>query len=99
VACAVYFRHHLLGNVKNLLLIGVGPVIGAVLLVWLLVESVIDMSDPANSYSGQSWFGLGPPLVIGIGIAVAGVVLMFVWRALDARYWEETPSVLAKEER
>ena len=99
VACAVYFRHHLLGNVKNLLLIGVGPVVGAVLLVWLLVESVIDMSDPANSYSGQSWFGLGPPLVIGIGIAVAGVVLMFVWRALDARYWEETPSVLAKEER
>ena len=73
--------------------------VGAVLLVWLLVESVIDMSDPANSYSGQSWFGLGPPLVIGIGIAVAGVVLMFVWRALDARYWDETPSVLAKEER
>jgi len=99
VACAVYFRHHLLANVKNLLLIGVGPVVGAVLLVWLLVESVIDMSDPANSYSGQSWFGLGPPLVIGIGIAVAGLVLMFGWRARDARYWEEAPSVLAKEER
>ncbi|RYP81692.1 APC family permease [Nocardioides guangzhouensis] len=98
VACAIYFRHHLLGSVKNLLLIGVGPVVGAVMLVWLLVESVIDMSDPANSYSGQSWFGMGPPLVIGIGISVAGVVLMFVWRAIDARYWSERPTVASREQ-
>ena len=98
VACAIYFRHHLLGSVKNLLLIGVGPVVGAVMLVWLLVESVIDMSDPANSYSGQSWFGMGPPLVIGIGISVAGLVLMFVWRAIDARYWSERPSVASREQ-
>ena len=31
------------------------------------------MSDAANSYSGQSWFGVGPPLVIGIVIFVAGI--------------------------
>ena len=58
------------------LLIGVGPVVGAVLLLWLLVESVIDMSDPENSYSGSLWFGLGPPLVIGIAIVLVGVLLM-----------------------
>jgi amino acid transporter len=97
VACAIYFRKHLLNSAKDLLLIGVGPVVGAILLMWLLVESVIDMSDPANSYSGQSWFGLGPPLVIGIGIAVTGVVVMVGWRIHDARYWSEKPSVLEKE--
>jgi amino acid transporter len=99
VACAIYFRHHLLSSARSFLLIGLGPVVGALLLVWLLVESVIDMSDPANSYSGQSWFGMGPPLVIGIGIAVAGVVLMLVWRAVDARYWAETPSVVERDAR
>src|SRR5690606_18820781 len=80
VACAVYYRHHLTESLRNFLFIGLGPVVGAALLTWLLVESVADMSDPANSYSGVSWFGLGPPLVIGIGITLAGVVLMIVWR-------------------
>ena len=47
------------------------------------------MSDPDNSYSGQSWLGVGPPLVIGVGIFVAGLVLMFVWRTQDKRYWQE----------
>ncbi len=94
VACAVYFRRRLLSSAKNLLLIGVGPVLGALMLFWLLVESVVDMSDPANSYSGQAWFGLGPPLVIGIGIMVTGVVTMLGWRAVDARYWDEAPTAL-----
>ena len=82
---------------RNLILIGVGPVVGSILLAWLLVESVIDMKDPANSYSGQSWFGSGPPLVIGIGIAVLGIVVMFFWRAMDSRYWAEVRSSVEKE--
>ena len=51
------------------------------------------MSDPANSYSGVSWFGLGPPLVIGIGITLAGVVLMLVWRLMAPTFWAERPQV------
>lgn len=93
VACAVYYRRHLLESPRNFLLIGVGPVVGAGLLVWLLVESVIDMADPANSYSGVSWFNLGPPLVIGIGITLAGVVLMVVWRLTAPTFWAERPGV------
>ncbi len=68
--------------------------VGALLLLWLLVQSVIDMSDPENSYSGQAWFGVGPPLVIGIGIAVIGVVVMLVWRSRDARFWQERAGVV-----
>ncbi|THA23601.1 APC family permease [Streptomyces sp. RKND-216] len=94
VACAVYYRRELTRSVRNLLLIGVGPLVGAALLAWLLVESVRDMSDPANSYSGESWFGLGPPLVIGIAIALAGVVLMLVWRLQATRFWAERPGVV-----
>lgn len=71
--------------------------VGALQLLWLLVESVVDMSDAANSYSGQAWFGVGPPLVIGIVIFAAGIVLMLVWRRLDARFWEEQATVVPPE--
>ena len=93
IACAIYYRRHLTESVRNLVLIGVGPVVGSLLLVWLLVLSVRDMADPENSYSGQAWFGIGPPLVIGIGIALAGVAVMLVWRVLDGRFWEERAGV------
>ncbi|RST06626.1 APC family permease [Streptomyces sp. WAC07149] len=94
VACAVYYRRHLLENAHNFFLIGVGPLVGAGLLAWLLVESVVDMSDPRNSAGGTSWFGLGPPLVIGIGIAALGVLLMCFWRVRDGRFWQERRSVV-----
>lgn len=94
IACAIYYRRHLTRSVRNFLLIGVGPVVGAALLLWLLVRSVVDMSDPENSYSGQAWFGVGPPLVIGIGIAITGIVVMLVWRTRDARFWQERAGVV-----
>ena len=93
IACAVYYRRQLTRSVKTFLLIGVGPVIGSLLLIWLLVQSIIDISDPENSYTEQAWLGVGPPLVIGLGIFLIGVVLMFVWRMRDKRFWDERPSV------
>ncbi|MFC8986567.1 APC family permease [Streptomyces sp. NPDC057115] len=93
IACAVYYRHHLTESLRNFLFIGLGPVVGAALLSWLLVESVADMSDPANSYSGVSWLGLGPPLVIGIGITLAGVIFMIVWRFVAPAFWSERRGV------
>jgi len=67
------------------------------MLAWLLVESIRDMSDPDNSYSGVSWFGLGPPLVIGIGIALAGLLIMVYWRVVAPKFWEERPGVADPE--
>ncbi|GAA3531130.1 APC family permease [Aeromicrobium panaciterrae] len=93
VACAIYYRRHLTESIKNFLLIGLGPVVGATMLAWLLVESIRDMSDPDNSYSGVSWFGLGPPLVIGVGIALAGVLIMLYWRVVAPRFWDERAGV------
>lgn len=93
-ACAVYYRHHLTDSVKSFLLIGLGPVVGGIMLVWLLVLSVIDMSDAENSYGGQSWFGMGPPLVIGIGLAVLGIVFMVASRLVGNPFWLERAGVV-----
>ncbi|MHB1067169.1 MAG: APC family permease [Candidatus Nanopelagicales bacterium] len=94
LSCAIYYRHHLLGSVKSLLLIGVGPVVGAILLAWLLVMSIIDMSDPANAYGGEAWFGLGPPLVIGIVLFGLGAAFTVASRLSGSRYWSERPGVV-----
>jgi hypothetical protein len=92
IACAVYFRRRLTRGLRDLLLLGVGPLTGAGLLVWLLVLSVRDLADPANSYTGQAWLGVGPPLVIGVGVMAAGVLLMLWWRSRDATFWRERAS-------
>ncbi|OKJ49542.1 amino acid transporter [Streptomyces sp. CB02009] len=89
LACAVHHRHLLTTGLRNLLLLGVGPLVGAGMLCWLLVESVRDMADPANSYSGVSWFGLGPPLVIALFLTLCGIVLMLVWRRVAPRFWKD----------
>jgi amino acid transporter len=93
VACALYYRRHLTESLRNLVLIGVGPVVGSVLLVWLLVESVVDMADPENSYTGQAWLGVGPPLVIGVAVLAAGVILLLVSRARGSSFWSERAGV------
>ena len=78
-ACACYYRRELVKSVKNFLLVGVAPTLGGLILLYVLVKSCIDLSKPENSESGDSWLGIGPPLVIGIGLMLFGVVLMFIW--------------------
>jgi amino acid transporter len=93
-ACAIYYRHELTTSVKNFLLVGVAPVIGGVVLTWLFIKSCIDLSKPENSESGDSWLGLGPPLVIGIGLMLFGVVLMFWWWGAGHReFFRRRPEV------
>ncbi|SOC51864.1 Amino acid transporter [Blastococcus aggregatus] len=92
LACAVYFRRQLLASVRNFLLLGVGPLTGAGMLAWLLVLSVRDLADAENSYTGQAWLGVGPPLVIGVGVMATGVGLMLWWRSRDATFWRERAS-------
>ncbi len=79
-ACAFYFRHELTKSVKNFVFVGVAPVIGGLLLTFLFFKSLVDFSDPANSYTGASWLGFAPPAIIGVGFLLLGVILLFAWR-------------------
>jgi amino acid transporter len=83
-ACVVYFRRELTKSVKHFVLVGVVPLVGAIVMMYILVKSIIDLSKPENSESGASWFGLGPPLVIAIGFMILGVILM-IWRWFNHR--------------
>ncbi len=80
IACAIYYRRELVKSVKNFILIGVAPLIGAAILFYLFAKAAIDFADPESSYTGQTWLGVGPPLVIGVGFLVLGFILMLLWR-------------------
>lgn len=99
IACAVYYRGLLLRSASNLILIGIGPLFGSALLIYLLILSVTDLNDPEASSSGGSWFGFGPPLVIGVGIFLVGIVFMIAWRVHDARFWRERAGVAPDPEK
>ena len=93
-ACAIYYRHELFKSVKTFVLVGVAPVLGGLILIWVFFKSFIDLSKPENSESGDSWLGVGPPLVIGLGLMLFGVVLMFIWYAAGHReFFQRKPEV------
>jgi amino acid transporter len=92
-ACVIYYRRELLKSAKNFFFIGICPMIGGTILTFLLVRSIIDLSDPANSESGDSWFGLGPPLVIGVGFMILGAILMVLWGIKHPEFFKRKPEV------
>jgi amino acid transporter len=79
-ACVIYYRRELLKSVKNFVFIGAAPLVGAALLTCIFVESLIALADPSQSRIGGSLFGLGLPLVVGLGFLVLGAILMVFWR-------------------
>jgi amino acid transporter len=93
LACTWYFRHFLRQDLKTLLLVGLVPFAGGAMMMALLGKSVFDLSDPANSESGSSWLGLGPPLVIAIIFLVVGIVLMFLQRAANPEFFRRKSEV------
>jgi amino acid transporter len=104
-ACTIYFRREVLKSLKNFVFIGVAPLLGGVSLTYVFIKSCIDLAKPENSESGNSWFGVGPPLILGLGLLLLGVVLMFIQWRTDAESREffsrkplvAPPGVLEKE--
>ena len=79
-ACAIYYRHELFKSVKNFVFIGLAPVVGGLILGFLFIRSIFDLADPSASYTGGALFGLGLPLVIGLGFLLIGAIFMVFWR-------------------
>ena len=96
-ACVVFFRGELFRSVKNFLLVGLAPLIGGAMLAWIFGKSIVELADPANSESGNSWLGVGPPLVIAVGFLVMGVVLMLIQWRVEPRFFFRRPERATSE--
>jgi amino acid transporter len=97
-ACALYYRREARRSVKGLLFAVVAPALGGVILTWVLVKSIVELSDPANSESGNAWLGVGPPLVIGVGFMALGAVLMVLWSRRERAFFRQHAEVFASAE-
>jgi amino acid transporter len=82
-ACVWYYRRELTRSAKNLVYAGLMPLVGGGILLWVFVKSCIDLSK-ADAGSGTV-FGIGSPLVIGIGFLLLGPILMAGWWASGHR--------------
>ena len=102
LACTVYYRREVLMSVKNFVLVGLAPLAGAIILGYVFVKECIDLANPDNSESGNSWFGIGPPLLIAVVFLALGFVLMLLqWRSNPAFFRRKAeiapPDVLQAE--
>ena len=66
-ACFLYFRRELRKSVRNFVLAGVAPLVGAPGARGHLRQVVHRPVQAGELESGKAWFGLGPPVVIAIG--------------------------------
>jgi amino acid transporter len=80
LSCAVYHRRLLLRSGRNLVLMGLAPLIGFAMFGYVFVRSVSDFTVPGVE-GVTYWFGLQAPLVVAIGLFVLAATVMLAWRA------------------
>jgi amino acid transporter len=98
LAAPILFRKHLFKSAKNFVLIGVVPIVAVLSLGYVFVKSVFDYWKPVNSYT-PPWFafgsfqGIGPALVIGLGMLLLGVPLLLWARRAYPGFFKQKPIV------
>ncbi|MEO7058339.1 MAG: APC family permease [Lapillicoccus sp.] len=84
-ACVWFYRKTMWAKPRDILMQGVIPLIGGLL---LLAAFVIAAKTYANPDEGStSIFGIGGIFVLGVGSLVLGVVLMLAWNAVAPAYF------------
>lgn len=91
IACIVYYRRHVVGSVKGLILVGLGPLIGSLGLGAMLVVGIRSLWDASESASGSRWLGLAPPITIAAMFVLLGVIVMAVRMVRAPSFFRRKP--------
>jgi amino acid transporter len=84
-ACAVFYRRALLKSLRNFVLMGLVPVTGALLMVFLFIKSCIGLA----SSGATTVLGIGAPVVIGTGSLLIGFILMLFARLSGPAFFQQ----------
>ncbi|MFF5712963.1 APC family permease [Streptomyces sp. NPDC012756] len=86
-ACVWHFRHRLRDSVRDLLLKGVLPALGGLMMLAALARSVYDTIAP--DYGSTSFLGIGGVFLLGIGAVALGVPVVLLVRAHFPRFFRQ----------
>jgi amino acid transporter len=92
-AVPLFYRHQVFKSLRKFVFLALFPLLGGLTLAWVFAASLDQLFYPANSASGSSWFGVGPPFVLGLGFILGGVVVMF----LASRFVERSKPFFARK--
>ena len=84
-ACVWFYRKTMWSRPRDILMQGVIPALGGVLLVAAFLYASKTYLDPDYGYTSIG--GVGGVFLLGIGSLLAGVVLMFVWQSIAPAYF------------
>lgn len=90
IACAIYYRRELTKNVRNLLLLGVGPVLGG-LMLWGVGIRALFYYGHAENVSSKAIAGITLPLWLGVGGMILGFVVMLGSRPFFREFFSRKP--------
>lgn len=77
LACVWYFRAEVFHGVRSFFFKLLAPLLGGVILLVMFFKTAYDSMDPAYG-SGSNIGGLGLVFILGCGVLLIGVVLMFI---------------------
>jgi amino acid transporter len=84
-ACVWYYRRAIMNGGRDLVMKGVLPLLGGILLLGAFIEASIQYAAP--DYGKTQVFGIGGVFVIGIGALLLGVVVMLISRYFSPEYF------------
>jgi amino acid transporter len=87
LTCAWYFRKTLRDSPRNLLVRGVMPLAGGLMMLAAFARSVHDMIDPA--YGSTSFHGIGGVFLLGVGSIALGIPLMLIVRTRHRPFFRD----------
>ncbi len=84
-ACVWFYRKSLTDSPRNLVLRGIVPGLGGLLLLGAFVKASFVYADP--NYGSTKFFGIGGVFVTGIGSLALGVLLLLVWQRIAPEFF------------
>jgi amino acid transporter len=84
-ACAWFYRKTMWRRSRDVLMQGVLPLLGGILLLAFFFIAAKTYADPDYGYTSIA--GVGGVFLIGIGSLLLGVVLMFIYQAVSPAYF------------
>ncbi|MBO1331344.1 APC family permease [Streptomyces sp. VRA16 Mangrove soil] len=87
LACVWYFRDRLRNSLRDLLLRGILPLLGGLMMLAAFARSAHDMYDPA--YGSTSFHGIGGVFLLGSGSLAAGTLALAAARTRYHRFFRE----------